>query len=283
MGPVSLVSWLAACTPSPSQRKGWSATATPPAGGAPEEFGIGAPAANIWEQMRIGILKADSVLPELNHFGEYTDMFPAALGAADPGLSFAGFDVEHGEYPPAPDACDGYLITGSRHSVYDPLPWIAPLEDFVRQLVERRTKLVGVCFGHQLIARALGGRTEPASRGWTAGVQEHQIDRPFPWASKSQEQMRLIHCHKDQVTTLPAGAERIGGNDACPIALYRIGTHVMSVQAHPEFSLDYARALYTNRREGFGEDVYREAVTSLDGANDQDAVATWISEFFRGP
>src|SRR5690606_12045591 len=83
--------------------------------------------------MRIGILKADSVLPSLRAFGEYPDMFQSVLRAADPGLAFDAFDVEHGEYPGDLDACDGYLITGSRHSVYDSLPWIPPLEDFVRR------------------------------------------------------------------------------------------------------------------------------------------------------
>ncbi len=233
--------------------------------------------------MRIGILKADSVLPHLTRFGQYTEMFPEVLGQADPALTFAAYDVEHGQYPDAVDECDGYLITGSRHSVYDPLPWIAPLEDFVRRLDDSKMKLLAVCFGHQLAARALGGRTEPADRGWTVGVQRSEIQTPFPWAPTTGGATRLIHSHKDQVVELPRGAELVGGNDTCPIGLYRIGNHIMSVQAHPEFSIEYARALYETRREAFGEEVYQEAVESLDGGTDRLEFAGWVSSFFRGP
>ncbi|MDG2304918.1 MAG: GMP synthase [Candidatus Binatia bacterium] len=233
--------------------------------------------------MRIGILKADTVLPQLSHFGQYTEMFPQIIGPADPGLEFRSFDVEHDEYPDAIDDCDGYLITGSRHSVYDPMPWIRTLEDFVVRLHERQTKLLAVCFGHQLVARALGGKTEPAERGWTIGVQRSQVDTAFPWASDVASATRLIHSHKDQVTELPPGAELIGGNDACPIGLYRIGTHIMSVQAHPEFSPEYARALYEMRREAFGDGLYREAVASLDDGTDREVFAGWIASFFRAP
>lgn len=234
--------------------------------------------------MRIGILKADSVLPSLSpRFGEYTDMFPDLLRQADPDLKFAPFDVEREQYPDAIEDCDGYLITGSRHSVYDPLPWIAPLEDFVRRLHEQRTRLVAVCFGHQLVARALGGRTEPAKRGWTTGVRRSQIDQPYPWAASGPREMRLIHSHKDQVTQLPEGAERVGGNDAVPLGLYRIGDHVMSVQAHPEFTPEYARALYGVRREAFGDEVYHEAVGSLDEGTDNAEFGAWMASFYRAP
>jgi len=233
--------------------------------------------------MRIGILKADSVLPNLAQFGQYTDMFPEILGRADAGLSFASYDVEQGEYPAEIDECHGYLITGSRHSVYDPLPWIPPLEDFIRRLDERKTKLLAVCFGHQLVARALGGRTEPAERGWTIGVQHARVERPFPWATTATDTLRLIHSHKDQVMELPRGAELVGGNDACPIGLYRIDDHVMSVQAHPEFSRAYARALYEVRRDVFGEALYKEAVDSLAGDTDRLEFARWVSAFYRTP
>lgn len=233
--------------------------------------------------MRIGILKADSVLPNLARFGQYTDMFPEILGRADTNLSFASYDVEQGEYPADIDECHGYLITGSRHSVYDPLAWIPPLEDFIRRLDERKTKLLAVCFGHQLVARALGGRTEPAARGWTIGVQHATVERPFPWATSTTATMRLIHSHKDQVMELPRGAELIGGNEACPIGLYRIADHVMSVQAHPEFSRAYARALYEVRREAFGEALYQDAVDSLEGDTDRLEFARWVSAFYRAP
>ena len=234
--------------------------------------------------MRIGILKADSVLPNLApRFGEYTDMFPALLREADPSLSFAFFDVEKGEYPGTVDACDAYLITGSRHSTYDPLPWIPPLEDFVRRLDSERRKLIGVCFGHQLVARALGGRTGPATHGWTTGVQTARIEHPFPWAEEPSGEIRLIHCHKDQVLELPTEAEHVGGNELCPHAFFRIGNHVMTVQAHPEFLPEYARALYETRRETFGEETYQRAVESLEIGTDRPSFARSMASFLSTP
>ena len=130
--------------------------------------------------MKIGILKTDAVREEwVSEHGEYPDMFAALLGAADPALTFTTYDVRLGEYPAAIEDEDAYLITGSRHSVYDPLPWIAPLMDFVRELDQRRIKLVGICFGHQLIAEALGGSTRKAEQGWGVGLHRHRFsDRP---------------------------------------------------------------------------------------------------------
>jgi GMP synthase (glutamine-hydrolysing) len=208
-------------------------------------------------------------------------MFPAVLRRADPDLRFVSYDVEHGESPERIDACDGYVITGSRQSVYDDLPWIRALEELTVRLVESRTKLVAVCFGHQLVAHALGGRTAPAERGWTTGVQRCRIDTPFPWAGSTASEVRLIHSHKDQVLELPTGAERIGGNEACPNAFYRIDRHVMSCQGHPEFSNAYARALYQARRETLGEAEYARADASLVEATDRLEVARWISSFLR--
>jgi GMP synthase (glutamine-hydrolysing) len=231
--------------------------------------------------MRIGVLKADSVLPDLAvRHGEYPDMFRTVLVAAEPTTEVISFDAEHGELPQRVDACDGYVITGSRRSVYETLPWIADLTEWIRTAESARTPIVGVCFGHQLVAQALGGRTEKADRGWTIGVQTYALERPLPWGL-DRRSLRLIHSHQDQVTALPASAERIGGNAACPIALYRIGEHVLCVQGHPEFSPEYARDLYAKRRTVFGEETYTAAIASLATENDRFDFGRGIVDFIR--
>ena len=231
--------------------------------------------------MKIGILVTDDVLPELApRYGEYADMFTRVLAAADPGLAFASYQVHRGHYPGAPGDCDGYLITGSRHSVYEALGWIASLERFVLELIDARRPLFAGCFGHQLVAHALGGEVAKAERGWTLGVRTTSICSPFPWADPAVEELNLIHSHKDQVVRLPEGAVLVGTNDACPFSMYRIGGHVMSCQGHPEFSRDYARELYDARREVFGEELWREARASLDGRTDEDLLARWALDFF---
>jgi GMP synthase (glutamine-hydrolysing) len=233
--------------------------------------------------VRLGILKADAVLPGLaTRFGEYPDMFARVLSAADPGLGYQVYDVEHGPLPAALDECDGWLVTGSRRSVYERMPWIERLGELVKELVTQRRKLVAVCFGHQMVAHVLGGTTERAPHGWTVGVQEHRIDAPFPWADDAGDRLRLIHTHQDQVMTLPPAAVRVGGNALVPNALYRIGDHVMSFQGHPEFDAGYARALYDGRRAVLGEETYSQAVESLAGPDDSAKLAGAVTAFLRG-
>src|SRR5690606_35608377 len=167
--------------------------------------------------LRIGVLKADAVLPDLAaRHGEYPDMFRSVLQAADPSVDVVAYDGENGELPPALDACDGFVITGSRRSVYEDEPWIGALGEWVREAARGGAPLVGVCFGHQLVAQALAGRTEKAERGWTIGLQTYVLEAPLPFAHEDRT-LRLIHSHQDQVTSLPPGARRLGGNAACPV------------------------------------------------------------------
>ena len=127
--------------------------------------------------MKLGILKTDAVRPEwVPEFGEYPDMFVALLGQLDPALEFVVYDVEQGEFPDDIDEVDAYLITGSKSSVYDDKPWIAALMDFVRELDRRHKKIVGICFGHELVAQALGGKTEKSSKGWREGLHTHSFN-----------------------------------------------------------------------------------------------------------
>jgi GMP synthase-like glutamine amidotransferase len=120
--------------------------------------------------MKIGILKTDAVRPEwVPTFGEYPDMFERVLKLVDPDLEFEVWDIEEGEFPTTLDGIDGFIITGSKSSVYDDKPWIRSLEALVRELYEARKKVIGICFGHQLIAQALGGLVDKSPKGWGVG------------------------------------------------------------------------------------------------------------------
>ena len=160
--------------------------------------------------MRIGILKTDSVREEFQHeFGDYPAMFRAVLMASadDVPIEFRDYDVQRGEYPASIDECDAYLITGSRESVYDDQPWIHRLAQFVQELDAARHTLVGICFGHQLIAHVLGGETRAAETGWAVGVQDTQVLSPAEWMLPYRERFGLLSSHKDQVVRLPERAE----------------------------------------------------------------------------
>lgn len=231
-------------------------------------------------RLRLGILQADHVDAEHRaRFGDYADMFTIALGdALGPVASFEFFDVRRGCYPNRVVDCDGYLITGSRASVYDDEPWIVRLQDFVRELDDARAKTVGICFGHQLVAAALGGVVDRADVGWGVGVHTWEVVDDEPWMRPRLPGFRLLASHQDQVETLPPGARLLASSEFCPNAAFGIGGHMFAVQGHPEFTKDYARFLMCRRREQLG-DAFGPGMRSLDEPTDEAVVAQWIAGF----
>ena len=233
--------------------------------------------------LTIGILLTDHVVPELlSDHGDQTDFYNYIFNLADPTINLRFYDVVLDHYPKSIDECDGYLITGSKLSVYDAEDWIRKLENYVQLLNEKKKALLGVCFGHQLIAKALGGKSEKADIGWTLGVQDYDFQDTFPWVEDQSQSVGLIHSHQDQVTQLPKQAELIASNTRVPIAMFKIGDHVMSMQGHPEFTPEYAHAVATMRKEILGEEVYKKASDSLKNQiADNVEVAKWWVDFFK--
>lgn len=233
--------------------------------------------------MRLGILKTDAVREEwVPRFGEYPDMFMRLLGERDPTLEFRVYDVTLCEYPGDIDEVDAYLVTGSKFSVYEDLPWIHRLLDFLRELHARRKKVVGICFGHQAIAHALGGRTEKADVGWGVGLHRHRFRARPSWLDDGELEFPVLVSHQDQVTTVAEGAEVLAGSEFCPNAVCQLGDHILTFQGHPEFVNDYSRAIIEHRRAMIGEEVYRQGLDSLAGAPATTRMADWILSFLRG-
>lgn len=198
--------------------------------------------------MKIGILETGDLPADLRErHGGYPSMFAALLGAVDPGLEFATVRVIDGDIPAAPGQADAWLITGSRHGVYDDLPWIAPLKAFLRQCLSERVPVVGICFGHQILAEALGGRAVKSDRGWGVGVQEYRrVARPA-WMADMPERFAVRAMHQDQVVEAPPGTTVLATSDHCPIAALAYGDperpDAITVQPHPEFRQEFLRAL----------------------------------------
>jgi GMP synthase-like glutamine amidotransferase len=232
--------------------------------------------------MKIGILKTDAVRPEwVPRFGEYPDMFMALLGRLNPELEFAVYDVEQGEYPAALDEVDAYLITGSKSSVYDDKPWIATLREFVRKLHRRRRKLVGICFGHQLVAEALGGKVEKSPKGWGVGLHSYTFGQQPVWHDRGPPSFDVLVSHQDQVVKNASEAEVLAGSAFCENAVCQIGDHILTFQGHPEFVPGYSRELLDYRRAQIGEEAYREGVTSLAREPQSERIGRWILAFLR--
>lgn len=238
--------------------------------------------------MKVGILQADVLREELQPtFGQYSWMFESVLGSAAQehghSAAFRVYDVRHNEYPDDLDDCDGYIITGSRHSVYDDLAWIQTLRGYVGALHDARKKLVGICFGHQLIAHALGGETLPAPNGWAVGVHRMRVVAPHGAMTPAQNAVSLLSSHKDQVAALPPHARLLGATDFCPKASFALGDHILTFQGHPEFTKPYAEALMRARETLIGH-AFAPGIASLAEATDEAVVARWIVNFITdGP
>lgn len=232
--------------------------------------------------MKLGILKTDAVRPQwVPEFGEYPDMFIAMLKLADPALEFTVYDVERGQYPADIDEVDAYLITGSKAGVYEDKPWIATLTAFVQQLHDRRKKLVGICFGHQMVAHALGGKVHKSPKGWGVGLHTHRFTSLPAWHDQEDMDLDILVSHQDQVEVVAEGAQVLAGSEFCANAVCQIGEHILTFQGHPEFVKAYSRELLAFRRECIGEQVYLKAMESLGGDHQGRRVGLWIHNFLQ--
>ena len=232
--------------------------------------------------MKLGILRTDAVRPELEPaFGQYPDMFSALLRHADPGLESVVYDVEVGEYPIDIDEVDAYLITGSKSSVYEDQRWITELMAFIRALNARQKKLLGICFGHQLVAQALGGKTEKSAKGWGVGLHTHRFTTVPSWHDHGDVDLNILVSHQDQVVAVPSSARVLAGSEFCENAVCQIGNHILTFQGHPEFVPAYSRELLSIRRERIGEAAYAAGMASLSGVHEGQRVAHWMLNFLN--
>ncbi|HEX4736950.1 MAG TPA: type 1 glutamine amidotransferase [Allosphingosinicella sp.] len=206
-----------------------------------------------------------------DRFERYPAMFEHLLG-----LKATSYDVEAGEYPDRPDAHAAYLVTGAAAGVYDDLPWIRPLEDFLRA-AKGKAKLVGVCFGHQVMAEAFGGHVEKSIRGWGAGLQRYQVVVRAPWMDDAPF-IDIPVSHQDQIVIQPPHTHILASSDFSPFGMLAYEDQpAISMQFHPEFEPAYAKALIESRFDRVPDP--EAAIVSLDAPDDRWRVAQWILNF----
>ena len=235
-------------------------------------------------KLKIGILQADNVLPPLAEgYGEYPEMFQQLLLAANSNqqlqLEFATYAVNLGIYPEDIDEVDAYIMTGSKSSVYEDTPWVTQLAEFVKSIHSHKKKFIGICFGHQMVAHALGGEAGLAAVGWSLGVKQASPN-PAPGKNLLADQpFKLIYSHQDQVIKPVPGSVILASTDNCPIAATSLGEHILTFQGHPEFFPEYTRALYQLRRQAYPADTYKNAMASIQENADQTLVGKIIIDF----
>ena len=222
--------------------------------------------------MKLAILETGRPPGDLGtRFGSYPAMMAQLLGD---GFAAETFDVQAGALPDA-GAHDAVIIMGSPAGVYDPLPWIAPLLQFIR--AADSSKMVGICFGHQAMAQALGGDVVKSDKGWGTGLHRYTVVRNEPWLDGETE-IAIPASHQDQVIVQPPNTQVIVASDFTPFAgLAWTNRPAISFQFHPEFSRDFAKALIGARRDRIPNPD--AAIASLDAPSDTERVASWIRRF----
>ncbi|REG83170.1 glutamine amidotransferase-related protein [Marinomonas pollencensis] len=189
--------------------------------------------------MKIGILAA-GITPDVLqvNYPSYADMFVQQLTYIEPTLAFEIYDVRLDEFPQSAASCDGWLITGSKCNSYDDDPWILRLCDFIREIDSNKQTLVGICFGHQIIARALGGTVIKSPAGWGVGVHHYQVTSDIPTLPGATD-IAFCAFHQDQVIEKPKKLNVFLRSDFCEFAGFIYQDRILTFQGHPEFSKEY--------------------------------------------
>ncbi len=232
--------------------------------------------------MKIGVLQCDHVLEQFQPiFGDYPEMIATLFAKIAPDCRFKIYQVQSLDYPQDLNECDAYITTGSRHSVNDDYEWIKRLEAFICELDRVKKSFVGICFGHQLMVKALGGTVKKSDKGWGIGVTQNKTVSSKLWMLPLQDRLNLIASHQDQVLCLPKSVKMdvLVSSTFCPYYMLAYGDHFISVQGHPEFTKDYSAALMNFRRKLIPSERLQEGEMSLKKDVDDQLIARWIVNF----
>ena len=217
--------------------------------------------------------------PKSQHIGgDYPELFASLLEPHS--IDLVRYDLDEGRFPDSVNECDGWLCSPSRMSTYDPVDWLADAEQLLREIIAVETPYVGICFGHQLLAQALGGLVEKSPAGWGVGVRDFNVVQHRSWMDPARDEIALIGSHQDQVVRLPADAELLFSADYCPNGGFAIGERAWTIQVHPEFIPDLADHLLAGRIDLIGAEKVSKARATLNRPLDRHVVASWIARFF---
>jgi len=237
--------------------------------------------------MKIGILETGHLSDTLKaKYGRYPAFFQRLVAPHLPEAEFFAVAIVDGEVADSPTQADGWIITGSRSGAYEDEPWISPLEVFLRDCLALQVPVAGICFGHQILAQAMGGKVVNSEKGWGFGIHEYALMARPAWLDQIPENFSIPAIHQDQVVEVPKGAQVFAKSDFCPIAGLLYGNpdspHAMSIQPHPEMSAEFVADIAEERLQHIiAAEIVEPALKSLENPADQVAWGKTIAAFFR--
>ena len=237
--------------------------------------------------MKIGILLVGRASDDLvEKYGTYAEMLIALINSEKHDFKFKTFNILDSVFPENHLECDGWIVTGSPHGVYEEHSWIPKVSDLINDIYRAKIPIFGVCFGHQLIAQALGGHVEKSIKGWGLGLHTYEINNKTDYMGNLTEEVTLNICHQDQVLQVPEGATIYASSEFCENAGFYINDKVLTMQAHPEFLVDFIKALLSARREvTIPKEFVDPALVKLNSSPDSvqsKQFAETIRQFFLG-
>jgi GMP synthase-like glutamine amidotransferase len=233
--------------------------------------------------LHIGLLLCHSFEDVLDKVGglNYSAIFRQQFLAIDPLIEFSDFSVHEGQIPESVDQCDVWLVNGSPAGVYDDFEWIHKLNDFIKQLDVAKKPTFGICFGHQLMAQALGGKVELSHKGWGIGISHNTVVASPPFMHPKVPSIDLMVFHQDQVVQLPQGSAVLASSDFCPNYMVQYNSHMLGIQGHPEFDTQMIEGILSHKTYDKSPDVRALGMANSAGTPDTQLLFQWIVNFYQ--
>ena len=234
-------------------------------------------------RIKLGILQTnhDKSVEVGDAFPDDAHRFRDLFDAQDDRFEYTIYMTIGGEIPQDLNEQDAFLITGSPLSVLDRHIFTDGLMEFIRRCDEAKKPLIGACFGHQAIALALGGKVSRSTNGYNVGIEPTEFHDKRPWMNPPHGSLAMYVFHEDQVTELPPGCDLLGSSAACPIASFAKGKHIMTTQAHPEFTHEFMACVLRYTESSMPATAAKNAWNSLEQKQFGQVFCTWSTHFIK--